>query len=193
MSISVMSESLKRTLGIIGEEKEYSTVEIPVYNDDGSEHIPSTSRQMIPFVPKAVPTTVPETDNSDLRDDYITSRNITHTLIEYAGSALEGALRLAIESQHPKAFEMFNQLTATMRGLSKDLIEMQKTYQTIVDANNEVEKVQNNITQNNLTINNSEPPNNDTVMNTSMSEIIKAINNIGKNKKENIIDVVDVK
>ena len=179
---SAMSEGLKKTLGILASDKEKAkekkeAAELKRKNNEIILPVPVDMSEQLKiadiasFTPRHVATTIPVTQNSDLRDDYITSRNITHALIDYAGNALQGALVVALESQHPKAFEMFDKLANTMRGLSKDLIDMQKIYQTIVDANNG--KIAQNITQNNITINPETDPLSTT--NTSMSDIIKII------------------
>jgi uncharacterized protein YoxC len=179
---SAMSEGLKKTLGILASDKEKkkekkeADIELLRKNNELIPNHVDMSEQLriadaVSFAPRHVVTTIPVTENSDLRDDYITSRNITHALIDYAGNALQGALVVALETQHPKAFEVFDKLANTMRGLSKDLIDMQKIYQSIVDSNNG--KIAQNITQNNITINPEGDPVSTT--NTSMSDIVKLI------------------
>jgi hypothetical protein len=114
------------------ENKGIEIKNVPSFEDaESDEVVGARGGAIIPFVPKEIATSIPETENSDIRDDYITSRNITHTLIDMAGSALQGALDVAIETQHPKAYTVFNELATTMRGLSKDLLEMQKIYKEI--------------------------------------------------------------
>jgi hypothetical protein len=163
-----MSDRLKSTLGML-ESQGIEVKSVPMYDDNNDEASYSGSRggEVVPFVPKQVATNIPESENSDIREDYITSRNITHTLIDMAGGALEGALSVALETQHPKAFSVFNELATTMRGLSKDLIEMQKIYKEITAekaAKLEAAKV---LTQNNTTVN--------LTTNTSLAEVLRAI------------------
>lgn len=123
-----MSDRLKGTLEQISNANaSVNDIEVD-FNE--SDIIPKQGGELIPFEIKEVATTVPE-DNTDIRDDYITSRNLTHTLIDMAGSAIQGALEVAIQTQHPKAFSVFNELATTMRGLSKDLLDMQKIYKEI--------------------------------------------------------------
>lgn len=183
-SDSVMSEGLKQTLGIVATDAEKRRVARAARDESAaSEKLAllnppkPKSNEIMPFVPRSIPTTIPlSVAESDLRDDYVTSRNITHSLIDYAGNALQGALTVAIETQHPKAFEVFDKLANTMRGLSRDLIDMQKVYQSIVDAANG--KIAQNITQNNITINpdgSGMLPGEGATTNTSMSDIVKMI------------------
>lgn len=184
--MSVMSDKLKETLGIM--DKQFDPLPANSY-EDAFEAVPDDqmvvmSREVAPFVAKNVPTTIPESENSDLREDYITSRNITHTLIDMTGKALTGALDVATESQHPKAFSVFNELASTMRLLAKDLIEMQAIYKEI-----SAEKAQAKVihaTQNNVTINPSQP-----TVNVSLADVLKML----EDGEQAVIDAqtVDVK
>lgn len=182
---NTMSERLKETLGML-ETHGVDVKNVPSASDD--EFVGSRGGEVIPFVPKNVPTTVPtDSDASDIRDDYVTSRNITHTLIDMAGSALEGALSVAVETQHPKAYSVFNELATTMRGLSKDLLEMQKIYKEITaekEARAEAAKRAQNVTQNNVT-------NNTITTNASLADILKAVKDAELQQLEptEIIDV----
>lgn len=166
--MTTMSERLKDTLGML-ESKGIEVKNVPSDFESDEEDFVGAHKggAIIPFKPKEVATSVPETANSDIRDDYVTSRNITHTLIEMAGTALEGALSVAVETQHPKAYTVFNELATTMRGLSKDLLEMQKIYQQIVEeekARKAAAAPKSSITQNNnVTITTS----------ASLSEVLK--------------------
>lgn len=145
-----MSERLKETLGIL-ESQGVEVKEIPSHQEYDEDLVGSKGGEIIPFEPKQVPTVV-VAENSDIADDYITSRNITHTLIDMTGSALEGALSVAVETQHPKAYTIFNELATTMRGLSKDLLEMQKIYKEITLEKQARQAAANaqNVTQNNV-------------------------------------------
>lgn len=179
---NTMSERLKETLGML----ESRGVEIKnVASHEDEEFVGSRGGEIIPFQPKQVPSTVPSDEASDIRDDYITSRNITHTLIDMAGSALEGALNVAVETQHPKAYTVFNELATTMRGLSKDLLEMQKIYKEINAekiARQEALK-KGNVTQNNVNI----------VQTThaSLADVLKAMKD-GTLEEKLVGEIIDV-
>lgn len=168
--MATMSDRLKDTLGLLESKGvEVKNVRSEFEGDDDENFVgghPSSGGALIPFKPKEVATSAPETANSDIRDDYVTSRNITHTLIEMAGSALEGALDVAIQTQHPKAYTVFNELATTMRGLSKDLLEMQKIYQQIVEDEKRKKEAAapKSITQNNVT---------NITTSASLSEVLK--------------------
>jgi hypothetical protein len=161
-----MSERLKETLGML-EKQGVEVREAPTYETtEEGEIVGTRGGAVVPFVPKQVATSIPESESSDIRDDYVTSRNITHTLIDMAGQALEGALSVAIETQHPKAFTIFNELATTMRGLSKDLLEMQKIYKEITAekaARKAAEEQAKTVNNNNLNI----------TTNASLAEVLK--------------------
>lgn len=164
-----MSERLKETLGILeGQGVEVRQVPAYEHTEDG-EIVGPRGGAVIPFEPKDVATSVPEVEGgSDIRDDYVTSRNITHTLIDMAGQALEGALSVAIETQHPKAYTVFNELATTMRGLSKDLLEMQKIYKEIT-AERAAAKAAAEAAKGGGTVNNSV----NITTNASLAEVMK--------------------
>lgn len=168
--MSGMSDRLKETLGILEsrgiEVKDATNHTMTERGDD--EFAGARGGELIPFEPKQVKTAV-VADNSDIADDYITSRNITHTLIGMTGSALEGALSVAVETQHPKAYTVFNELATTMRGLSKDLLEMQKIYKeiTLEKQQRQAAATQNNITQNNIKV----------TTNASVADILNMLDN----------------
>lgn len=186
--MSTMSDRLKETLGML-ESKGIEVKNVPSYEDDSDIVAAHNggSHALVPFVPKEVTTSIPETENSDIRDDYITSRNITHTLIDMAGSALEGALNVAVETQHPKAYTVFNELVTTMRGLSKDLLEMQKIYKEIsAEKAAKAEAAKKASVTNNLNI---------TTHNASLADVLKMIreggdpNSIGAVQPAEVMDV----
>lgn len=171
--MTVMSDRLRETLGIL-ESSGVELKEAPTYDEDGVildiQPQESKSRELVPFETRQVPTTIPVSEvNPDIRDDYITSRNLTHTLIDMTGTALQGALDVAQESQHPKAFTVFNELAMTMRLLSRDLLEMQGIYKEIT-AEQQAKAARQapiNATQNNINIG----------ANASLADVLKAMEN----------------
>jgi hypothetical protein len=191
--MTTMSDRLKDTLGMLEsrgvEIKRSPSTEFDIDEDGvigGHPGSGGNGGAVIPFKPKEIATSVPETENSDIRDDYITSRNITHTLIDMAGSALEGALSVAIETQHPKAYTVFNELATTMRGLSKDLLEMQKIYKEISAekaARAAAEKAAGSVTQNNVT---------NITTNASLSEVLKMLKENPPQAVQPVDEVIDV-
>lgn len=107
------------------------------YSEDGDEE-PLLEEAVLTIVSK--PSVVPDYRESDVSEDYRFSRQMLYTLLTEGGSALASALRLAKQSQHPRAFEIVNSMTNTMRDLTKDLMVLQKVYADVV-AGKENQKV----------------------------------------------------
>lgn len=88
----------------------------------------------------------------DQVEDYIFSRTISRRLIEKGLGALELAMVLAKESEHPKAFDSINNLLNTIGQLNKDLVAMHKK----PAGNQQKAKVIHN-TQNNINVPANDP------------------------------------
>jgi hypothetical protein len=75
--------------------------------------------------------------------DYEYVRNNLQDIIEAGGTALQGILELAQESDHPRAWEVVGQLMRQLAETNKDLIELQKDMKKIKDEES-VKKVTQN-------------------------------------------------
>lgn len=64
--------------------------------------------------------------NQDAIDDYKHSRNTIYGLIERGTAALEGALMVAKESEHPRAYEVASSIMRNISDMTKDLVNLQK-------------------------------------------------------------------
>ena len=64
----------------------------------------------------------PEKDNTD----YEYARSNMYQVIESGHDALTNMLEIAKSSEHPRAFEVVNQLMKTMADAQKDLLEIKK-------------------------------------------------------------------
>ena len=76
-------------------------------------------------------------------EDYEYVRNNLQDIIAKGGSALDGILELAKDSDHPRAWEVFGQIMRQLSETNKDLIELQKDMKKIKD-----EEGVKNVTQN---------------------------------------------
>ena len=65
-------------------------------------------------------------DQTDVEADYILARNNLKSLIKKGDSAVEEIIKVASESEHPRAFEVAATFLKTMADLNKDLLELQK-------------------------------------------------------------------
>lgn len=64
--------------------------------------------------------------NPDTLDDYKYSRSVLYGLIDRGTAALEGALMVAKESEHPRAYETVSNMMKNISDMTKDLLQLQK-------------------------------------------------------------------
>ena len=69
---------------------------------------------------------VPINVEDDLTDDYQQSRENLQTIIDQGKEAMEDILRIARESEHPRAFEVYGTLLKNMVDANKELLNIQK-------------------------------------------------------------------
>lgn len=63
---------------------------------------------------------------SDLEEDYKRARNFTYALQDISLVMLKNICSLAVGTAHPRAYDTYNSLLTNMRGLNKDLMEINK-------------------------------------------------------------------
>lgn len=100
------------------------------------------SLDIAPFVKETVPS-IEQTE-----DDFEFARNNLYDIIGKSQTALEDMIDVARQSQHPRAYEVLNQMLKTVADVSKDLIELQKKKQDIMKIETAQEKpteVHNNL------------------------------------------------
>lgn len=105
---------------------------------------------------KEIPSKVSDYMDSDIKNDYMFSRNILYTLIDINMLAVSGAMNLAKETDHPRAWEVVNAIIGTTKDLTRELMGMQKMYKEVTkgqeDSKENSEGSINN-TQNNIYFN----------------------------------------
>jgi len=62
----------------------------------------------------------------DVSDDFTVARNNIRNIIEKGDDALESALELAKESEHPRTYEVVGQLIKVLVDANKDLLNIHK-------------------------------------------------------------------
>jgi len=67
-----------------------------------------------------------EDTNSEMETDFEFARNNIKDLLKKGDSAIENLLKVADESEHPRAYEVATGLIKTMADLNKDLLEIRK-------------------------------------------------------------------
>lgn len=74
-------------------------------------------------------TTIPKTENKsndDVDNDYKYQRDNLYTLIERGQDAIEGALHIAQESEHPRAYEVAGNLIKNVADVTDKLMILQE-------------------------------------------------------------------
>lgn len=78
--------------------------------------------------------------NEDLESDFGLARNNIKNLLQKGDYAIDNLLKVAEESEHPRAYEVAANLIKTMADLNKDLLDIRKKKQDLdgkpVVANN---------------------------------------------------------
>jgi hypothetical protein len=91
--------------------------------------------------PKYLPATIvqkPIDDSGDEVDaDSSIARNNIKNLIDKGTDSIDDLLRVAKESEHPRAYEVAANFIKTLADLNKDLLEIQKRKQELKPQNNQ--------------------------------------------------------
>jgi hypothetical protein len=85
----------------------------------------------------------------DQEDDYQLARSMMRKLIYKGEDALDDAVELAKNSEHPRAYEVAGQMIKTMSDVAKDLLNLQKQAKDLSRKEEEAELKQIG-TQNNI-------------------------------------------
>lgn len=115
----------KRLEQIIGAESEVNAALDGLDDDNENNKVQLPTTVSYAEVPSVV--TVQDGISQDLIDDYKFSRKTLYGLIDRGSVALEGALIIARESEHPRAFEVASTIMKTLSEVTKDLISLQKS------------------------------------------------------------------
>jgi hypothetical protein len=92
-----------------------------------------------------LPVPVENTDSNEIDDDFDYAHRNMHDVIDMSNHAIGEMLELAKQSQHPRAFEVLNQMFKTATEMNKDLLDLQKKKKELNGAN---EKSSGPVTQN---------------------------------------------
>lgn len=138
MSGSNMDSGMKELLGITNLMGE-SMGEINPADLDEFGEFKKEPRPEVVFEMDEKETRVPDLNQSDAKTDYAFARSMNYTLLRMTTKALAKALAVADDTEHPRAFESFNSLAATARGLTQDLVNLQKIYKEVTKGRPEME------------------------------------------------------
>jgi len=93
-----------------------------IFDIESSPEVPKESKTEI--VPQK--SLLPVNIEDDLTDDYQQSRENLQSIIDQGKEAMEDILRIARESEHPRAFEVYGTLLKNMVDANKELLSIQK-------------------------------------------------------------------
>lgn len=89
--------------------------------------------EIFDVMPLEVPSEPPKTEiipveviTDDLDNDFNVARQNINTLITKGSNAIDTLLKVAEQSQHPRAYEVASTFIKTLADLNKDLLELQK-------------------------------------------------------------------
>jgi hypothetical protein len=101
-----------------------------------------------PTAEAKLPARVAPARERDQEDDYQLARTMMRKLIYKGEDALDDAVELAKNSEHPRAYEVAGQMIKTMSDVAKDLLNLQKQAKDL--SRKEEEEVKQIGTQNNI-------------------------------------------
>ena len=84
-------------------------------------------------------------DDQKLENDFQYARENLYNISERGTDALNGIVDLAIQSQHPRSFEVVADLVRTLSGANKDLLDIQKKMKDMDPDKHKPQKVENNL------------------------------------------------
>jgi hypothetical protein len=102
-----------------------------------------------PTVEAKLPAVAAPARERDQEDDYQLARSMMRKLIYKGEDALDDAVELAKNSEHPRAYEVAGQMIKTMSEVAKDLLNLQKQAKDLSRKEEEAEVKQIG-TQNNI-------------------------------------------
>lgn len=76
--------------------------------------------------PANLPATVQEVENKEVQDDYEFSRKSYRDLVQKSNEAIEAMLELALQSEHPRAFEVLSAMLKNTSDMTDKLMDLQK-------------------------------------------------------------------
>lgn len=98
---------------------------VPEGDEEHHEVIPyDFEREKVVYDPKE--SAVTDQNGGDTVEDYKHSRSIIYGLLDRGTTALDGAMRVAAESEHPRAYEVASTIMKQVGALTKDLMEVHK-------------------------------------------------------------------
>ena len=93
-----------------------------------SEQLLKNLENNLPVLPQT-----PEQLNKDVADDYEFSRETYRNLVTKSNDAIEQMMNLAMQSEHPRAFEVLSNMLKNTSDMTDKLMELQKKRKAMTD------------------------------------------------------------
>jgi hypothetical protein len=90
-----------------------------------SEELLKNLEQNLPVVPMA-PVDPEVKVNKEIEDDYKFSRETYKDLVDKSNKAIDGMMELALQSEHPRAFEVLSNMLKNTSDMTDKLMALQK-------------------------------------------------------------------
>lgn len=105
------------------------------------------SKEMMKRLEENLPEPLPPVGQDDIKDDYEFSRETYRNLVNKSNEAIEQMLNLAMQSEHPRAFEVLSNMLKNTSDMTDKLMALQKAKK---DIQKKQESEKPALTQNNL-------------------------------------------
>jgi len=106
------------------------------------------SDDLITQLEKNMPAPPPPPKKDEVQDDYEFSRETYRSLVSKSNEAIEQMLNLAMQSEHPRAFEVLSNMLKNTSDMTDKLMELQKRKKDM--AKKDESEAKPALTQNNL-------------------------------------------
>ena len=110
----------------------------------------SKSEELIKKLESNLPVPPPPPSQDDVKDDYEFSRETYRSLVSKSNEAIEQMLNLAMQSEHPRAFEVLSNMLKNTSDMTDKLMELQKRKKDIQKKEEAAADTKPALTQNNL-------------------------------------------
>jgi len=109
-----------------------------------------TSEELIKKLEENMPAPPLPPAQDDVKDDYEFSRETYRNLVSKSNEAIEQMLNLAMQSEHPRAFEVLSNMLKNTSDMTDKLMALQKAKKEIQKKEEAAAEAKPALTQNNL-------------------------------------------
>jgi len=115
-----------------------------------SEELIKNLEHNLPVLPLPAPAVLEAKADKEIDDDYEFSRKTYKDLVDKSNNAIEGMMELALQSEHPRAFEVLSIMLKNTSDMTDKLMALQKQKKEIKTKEKEEAAAVTGVTNNNL-------------------------------------------